>query len=164
MKILKMLCLFTLFLGTTMYTTSCSDSCSATCENGGTCNDGTCDCAEGYEGESCADESRDKFVGNWAYSGQGSCSVAQNIASTVTEATGNLLQVNITNLTGYSEVLVANISGNTISIPEQTVDDIDGDSWTISSNTGTIVDNAFSLEVDYSGFATLDCTLDFVKQ
>lgn len=165
MKILKILCLFAFVLSTTVYTTSCKDDCSSSsCENGGTCVDGDCNCADGYEGNTCSAESRDKFEGDWTYSGISGCTFVVNRPSKISEETSNVLQVTMTNLTGYSETVIANVDGNTITIPVQTVDDIDGDSWTISSNTATIADNSFTLEVDYSGFATMMCTLEFNMQ
>lgn len=36
---------------------------NTTCLNGGTCLDGDCTCAAGYEGDSCSIVSRDKFLG-----------------------------------------------------------------------------------------------------
>ncbi|TAE50951.1 MAG: hypothetical protein EAZ89_11005, partial [Bacteroidetes bacterium] len=32
------------------------------CQNGGICEDGTCDCAEGYIGTECATETRARFI------------------------------------------------------------------------------------------------------
>lgn len=45
---------------------SCADPCDdVVCQNSGVCVEGDCDCAEGYEGTLCADESREKFYGTW---------------------------------------------------------------------------------------------------
>ena len=45
---------------------SCTDKCKdITCNNGGTCNDGKCSCAPGFEGNNCSTASRDKFIGTW---------------------------------------------------------------------------------------------------
>lgn len=35
------------------------------CLNGGTCNDGVCYCAAGFEGKNCAQRWSDRFVGNY---------------------------------------------------------------------------------------------------
>jgi hypothetical protein len=45
--------------------TSCKkDKCEdKVCANGGTCNEGTCTCAAGFEGENCNTEIRSKYYG-----------------------------------------------------------------------------------------------------
>jgi len=62
-KILSFLA--TAALGTTLFFASCKeDKCKdVTCNNGGTCIDGTCECATGYEGTTCDTEARTKFTG-----------------------------------------------------------------------------------------------------
>lgn len=52
-------------VATTMFFASCSeDKCkNVTCQNAGTCVDGACKCALGYEGTNCETESRVKFTG-----------------------------------------------------------------------------------------------------
>lgn len=43
--------------------TSCTDACKdVTCENGGVCVEGDCECADFYEGTTCADAFSTKFV------------------------------------------------------------------------------------------------------
>lgn len=45
---------------------SCSDKCKdISCKNDGTCDDGKCSCAPGFEGNDCSTASRDKFIGTW---------------------------------------------------------------------------------------------------
>jgi len=44
------------------------------CQNGGTCNGGSCACASGYEGSTCGTEMRAKFIGQ--YNGTITCSGA----------------------------------------------------------------------------------------
>lgn len=42
----------------------CTDPCDDTnCQNGATCDDGTCICADWYEGDQCETETRKKFYG-----------------------------------------------------------------------------------------------------
>lgn len=49
----KLLILISVSLFTTLALTSCNDCRKIDCQNGGTCNDGACDCLKGYEGEHC---------------------------------------------------------------------------------------------------------------
>ncbi len=58
--------IYTLFLGGCLFLTSCKDKCKdIVCENAGTCNDGVCECTEGYEGESCETLSISKYFGTY---------------------------------------------------------------------------------------------------
>ena len=36
------------------------------CQNGGTCSDGNCNCSLPWEGSRCEVDARDKFVGSWS--------------------------------------------------------------------------------------------------
>lgn len=44
---------------------SCKDPCKDVNCNDGVCLEGTCLCDDGFEGENCDKEERDKFVGTW---------------------------------------------------------------------------------------------------
>lgn len=45
---------------------ACSNPCKdVDCQNGGTCDEGDCECPIGYSGNSCQIENRDGFVGIW---------------------------------------------------------------------------------------------------
>ena len=68
MKTIKILLSLSLLLGSTFYFSSCEkDPCEDTvCLNGGTCNDGSCACTDGYEGADCGTLSADKFVGTYS--------------------------------------------------------------------------------------------------
>ncbi len=66
MKVLRVLGLMAA-LPTALTLTSCKkDPCkNVTCQNGGTCTDGNCQCALPWEGARCDVDGRDKFVGAW---------------------------------------------------------------------------------------------------
>ncbi len=54
MKLLKSTLLLLAVLCTVLNTQSCKDECDkVVCQNGGTCNDGTCECPDGYTGTNC---------------------------------------------------------------------------------------------------------------
>ncbi len=54
MKLLKSTFLLLAVLGTVLSTQSCKDECDGVvCQNRGICNDGTCECPEGYTGANC---------------------------------------------------------------------------------------------------------------
>lgn len=61
--------LLVLLTGASLGISSCflnPDACSeVTCNNGGVCIDGQCECVNGYAGVNCDDEARLKFIGNF---------------------------------------------------------------------------------------------------
>lgn len=54
-------------LSTTLFLSSCvQDPCvDLLCQNGGQCNDGYCECIEGYEGSECEIKTASRFVGEY---------------------------------------------------------------------------------------------------
>lgn len=169
MKNLKLLSvLFSLFTITALFqaceeeeTDPCAD---VTCLNGGTCNDGSCDCALGYEGDDCSTETRDAFEGAWTYTT--TCAFGETFnSSTVNEVAGNVLEVTLTNLTSFNDsTTVATISGNTLSIASQQVVDENGNTWAISSDTATLTDGMFTIAVVYElNGLVFNCQLNYVR-
>jgi len=58
-----------IFLLTIACFTNCSDPCDdVNCQNGSTCDDGTCLCVEGYIGTNCETEIRAEYLDNWNFS------------------------------------------------------------------------------------------------
>jgi hypothetical protein len=63
-KILFSLCAFAFVC--TFHVSCSSDKCKTiVCAYGGTCSGGVCSCPAGYEGTTCANVARNKFLGNW---------------------------------------------------------------------------------------------------
>jgi hypothetical protein len=64
----SLLKIFTVLTLVVIVVSSCKkDPCDdISCLNGGTCNDGTCACAEGYEGTTCGTEERAKFLSTYS--------------------------------------------------------------------------------------------------
>ena len=130
--------LLTLGAFSAMTYTSCNkDECKdVVCQNGGTCNEGICACATGYEGTNCETEIRGKVIKTWT-------AKDMNISDNSTVPTYNSAITKGTNITDilisdFSDEFFANdvkatVSGNTITIPSQ---DPDNDGYKVAG-TGT---------------------------
>ena len=171
----------------TMTLTSCDECADVTCENGGTCEEGVCQCTDnfygdacevecvngtygsgsclcdaGYEGDACTDESRADMIGT--YTGAEVCgSGNDNYSSTVTEAS-DVDKILISNLYNtFSANVVATVDGNSFSIASQ---DPDNNGVTVSGS-GSINDNASIMTITFTITAnggTDNCTSTFTKQ
>lgn len=105
---------------------SCTDACKdVVCENSGTCVEGVCDCATGYEGELCATEMRAKFIGTYnttigvACDSTGSANITDYPVS-ISNSSAAVTKI----LVNIGSVIVADVNedGNTFTIASQTVD------------------------------------------
>jgi len=144
-----------LALSTITVLSSCKkdDPCdNVVCQNGGTCNDGSCACATGYEGTTCATEVRAKFIGS--YTGNFACP-------------GNNFTVNMTinnSAQGITSVVfsdgadtwVGTVSGSSVTIATQTIS-----GGTTISGTGQLAGNILTLNLNLSGTT---CTYSGTKQ
>jgi len=103
-----------------------TDKCDGVnCLNGGICNDGSCTCPNGYDGEFCQDEERTKFLGNYSVHEEISSSSGDTTkdynCSIVTDGTDKF-SIKFTNLSDFTctnEEVEATVSGNSITIPNQ---------------------------------------------
>ena len=126
---------------------SCTDPCKdVVCLNAGTCVDGACSCADGYEGDDCGTAIRQKFIGSWTAAD--ACSLSGTGAYTVTVTAGTgIFDVKITNMwNAFVNQVNATISGNTITISTQ---EPDSDGFTISG-TGTISSDGLTITWTYT--------------
>ncbi len=111
------------------------------CGANGECVDGTCDCDEGFEGETCTDAVRDKFIGQF-----GMTDIVCGVNNGSSGNSGNIgpdglgqTQIVISNFggwgcTGVPIVVEATVNGNTLTVtPNQT---FCGGSLTITDGTG----------------------------
>ncbi len=105
-------------VATTVFFASCSeDKCkNVTCQNLGTCIDGACECASGYEGTNCETLSRAKFLGNYTFDETPSSEPAgTNYPNTFSSGTANNEMI-ISNFGGYSTAIVTvKVAGSTFS-------------------------------------------------
>lgn len=93
-----------------------------TCQHGGICTEGTCNCPENYEGTNCAIEIRAKYIGT--FSGNETCSPSGASANvvTVSPVAGDVSKLSIANLYygGYITTGTVQPDG-TISISNQSM-------------------------------------------
>ncbi len=167
MKSLKILALSVsmAFIGAITFN-SCTDPCKdVTCQNGGTCNEGDCDCVTGYEGTSCETEQRTKFIAS--YSVDEVCGPDQaDYNSSITASTTDVTKIIITNFGGYGSTVSATIdaSGTSFTIPEQTVATTIGGDATFSGN-GTISGDVVTITYNVTAGSLSDnCTKTCTKQ
>ena len=123
---------------------SCLNPCKdVSCQNGGTCDEGVCDCPAGFEGSDCSEAARDKFIGTFTVNE--SCnSGASSYDIIITEGAGNT-SIHIRNLYNLNRALNASIDGSELIIPSQVVDfaTISG----MGTHNGTSLNISFSLAV-----------------
>lgn len=145
-------------------TDACSD---VTCNNGGICVDGDCVCATGYEGTNCDTEERADFIGSYTFTD--ACFPNQAAqASMISTSSASVTRVLISNILGEAlgGTASAEIDGDVISIPNQTVTDVDGDVWTVQgTGTGTLTNGTFAVTVQFTfGTNSQTCVLTFNAQ
>lgn len=167
---------------------SCDDCKDVTCENGGTCNEGecectdnyfgdncethcvngayaggSCDCDAGYEGDACETMSRDKFVGSYSVSDNCTGSGADTYTVAIATSSGEVTDVLISNFWAlFTNSVKATISGNTITIDSQ---EPDGDGWLVTGN-GTYADGSitFTYSITSPDAAVDNCSATWEKQ
>ena len=127
LRLIALSALVTVASATAIFSTSCSkDACKdVTCQNGGTCSDGTCVCPTGYEGTSCETMSRTKFTKSWSATDHlvGGTFVASYTAniSAGTATTDVLIGTSFSD-NFFTHNINATVAGNTITIVSQKPD------------------------------------------
>lgn len=121
--------------GAITYTSCNKDECKdVVCQNGGTCNEGNCECSSGYEGTNCETKSVTKFIGTWAVSEN--CDGSNNTYQvTITADPSDVTRVIVSNLGDYGCSVGGTITWN----------------GSVNASTITIKDNKCSYQMDATG-------------
>ena len=121
-------------------TDPCKD---VTCNNGGTCTDGTCICATGYEGTNCDTEMRAKFIGNY------------NITESCTSGTDTYSCAVTTSSTGVANISFSNLYNGGVSVSGT----VNGTAVTIASQSLATATISGSGVISTTGVITLTYTV-----
>lgn len=124
--------------GTVLYTSCNPDPCKdVVCNNGGTCNEGNCVCATGYEGTKCETASRDKFVKTWSASDKEATTTTTvpTYTSAIIGGTG-ITEIKISKFSDafFTNDVIATVNGNVATIASQQPDN---DGYYVTTGTGT---------------------------
>ena len=147
---------------------SCADPCKdIECQNGGTCVEGTCNCAEGYEGTNCETAMRDKFVSS--YSATETCAnfPGQTFNSTMVISASNAsaLKVVITNIYENGWSVVADISGDNLSFTNVDIAGLPAGFVVKATGTANLVGTVLTMNYTITEGGTSDnCQLTGTKQ
>ena len=179
------------FLGAATFgLTSCGDDCKdVTCNNGGTCVEGVCECPDNYfgdacdvqcvegtfsanvcecnddyEGDACDILSREKFLG--AFSVAEVCgSGSDNYSTTITESSSDESIILISNFYNvFDNPVRATVNGSEITIASQTPDN---DLFSVSGSGSINASESqvtISFSVTYPGISPDNCTSTYQKQ
>ncbi|MCB0794696.1 MAG: hypothetical protein KDB88_08165, partial [Flavobacteriales bacterium] len=122
------------------------------CQNGGSCNDGSCSCATGYEGSTCGTEVRAKFIGS--YTGNLTCGgQSGTVNMTITNSSAGVTSVVFND---GVDTWIGTVSGSSVTIATQTI----GGGTTISGS-GQLSGLILTLNINLSGTT---CTYSGTKQ
>lgn len=116
----------------TTFLSSCKrDKCKTiACQNGSACDEetGACKCATGFEGSMCEITTRNKYIGTWNVDETGTASPRNNYIVAIEKSLlpgATPADVQITNLNNNTfDRVNARVSGDTITISEQTINNI----------------------------------------
>jgi len=164
-SILGLSFLSALAFATVIFFNSCNDDpCKdVTCLNGGTCVDGTCNCAAGYEGTDCSTESRVKFLGTWTASDNCSSSGTPSYVVTISNGT-SVVDVNIVNFwDAFANAVHATVDGNTITIASQ---EPDNDNFFVSGQgtiSGSTITWSYTIDGTQAGSGVDVCSSTWSK-
>lgn len=156
----KLIVLVFIALATSMTFSSCKDECKdVDCLNGGTCSDGDCNCADGYEGSNCGTESRAKYFGSYNTINEMCASGGPSVFSiTITTNSGGINKITMNNLYDANLPVVATLSGSSVTIASQAF------GTGSISGSGSFTGNILTLSYTVSGGGSSDaCTVSFTK-
>jgi hypothetical protein len=158
--------------GATTFVSCNPDACKdVVCNNGGTCNDGDCVCASGFEGTNCETQSLSKFLGsnntsvNYNFSDNGGTTCGNYTGTfTATRSAADTTRLILTNFGGFglTTSVYATVDKNTLTIPSQA---ITGATSNTVSGTGTYSNGVISGSyTNNDGTSTCNYTFTWTKQ
>lgn len=115
-------------------------------------------CDEGFEGDKCDTEIREKFVGQ--YQGQETCTVGtDSYTLTIAKSSSDVLKITVNNVYNQSLTATATVDGSTFDVANQNV----GGSVTIQG-TGTLSGDNLSFQYTIAdGVNSNSCTFTGTK-
>jgi len=108
---------------------------------------------------------REKFIGTFGSTSP--CVVGATWNSIISNSSAAKTKVVVSNLgnLGSSASAVADITGSSIKINTQNITDSDGDTWSVSSTSGTLSGTTINITITYTfGTNTLTCAETWNKQ
>ncbi len=141
--------------------TACNkDECKdVVCNNGGTCINGSCACATGYEGTNCSTNSASKVDGTYTCTETCQPPVTGGTwSSTVTVSSSDETNIVISNFGNSNTNVTALVDVNAITL---NATDVNGSQVT---GTGTINGNVLTINYQLAGTVNYNCTMTMTLQ
>lgn len=166
--------LLPLLLGLWLLGSGCQEApCEmVTCENGGTCIDGTCECIPGFVGDQCQFFDPRQYFGSYRADYTNCFVTNDNHRVLIEEVPNQAGSLAIVQLGDYACPsgdfrVEAEVEGDILTIPEQLID-CGAISYTVSGSGtltgGTILNLSFTVSYDAGGFEQVDeCTARLEK-
>jgi hypothetical protein len=140
--------IFGLLALTAVTFTSCKDECKdITCENGGTCTEGICECPSGYEGTNCETSWASAFEGSYnvteTYTIAGGGNGTENFSSVITSGS-DPKKITISNFSLSGQNINADLeTATSLKINNQTVT-VSGTQF-VANGTGSLAGSTVTL-------------------
>lgn len=154
--------LLTLGAFSAMTYTACSkDECEdVVCQNGGTCADGICTCASGWEGTNCEVSSASK-VKTGPYNANETCNPVvsgSGWSSTVSASANDKTRIVISNFGASNQNATAFVNGNAITLDPTTLNGL------AVTGSGQITGNVITITYTASGTGGFTCNMTMTAQ
>ncbi|MCS6991649.1 MAG: calcium-binding EGF-like domain-containing protein [Chitinophagales bacterium] len=162
---LGVMALSVLGLSTILLFNACEqDPCKdVVCLNGGTCEDGDCNCPIGYEGDDCGVRTADKYVGTWS-AAEVCDSGIYNYVATISASSTEVTSILISNFGGFGSSVVVKgtiVDPNSFTIPSQAFGNV------AFSGNGTLSADGLTINITYiasDGTTSDNCQATYTKQ
>lgn len=119
---------------------------NVTCLNGGSCDDGSCNCPDGYNGSQCENEDREIFLGSYSVATgtitcgvSGSSSIPAGTSVIVSANSGGIKKIAIS--IGGVLTVIATIDGSSLTVDNQTIGGY------VYTGTGSVTSNTLTLSL-----------------